>query len=216
MRLGAKWLRRLAALAAIGCAGAVGASASQPVASGWAAHPDDQFLLDVRIRQLRLGEGVRRYNTPEGTCAVFGDFLTTLDVPMKINLTAKKAEGWAFREQNRITIDLAAGRASYGGKAEPIAPGTVRETPDGWCVNSSALTRWFGIAVKPMTSGSLLMLSSEAKLPVELALERQQRAAQIKPAKFDLSTLPQVRLPYRMWRAPALDFVVSGGGTHPA
>ncbi|HZB70430.1 MAG TPA: carboxypeptidase-like regulatory domain-containing protein, partial [Sphingomicrobium sp.] len=193
-----------------------GASAAIPGGDGWSVQPDEQFLLDVRIRQFKLGDGVRAYATPEGTCIVFGDFLTTLDVPMKINLTAKKAEGWAFREQSRITIDLAAGQASYGGKAEPIAPGTVRETPDGWCVNSSALTRWFGIAVKPMTSGSLLMLSSEAKLPVELALERQQRAAQIKPAKFDLSTLPQVRLPYRMWRAPALDFVVSGGVTYRA
>ena len=60
------------------------------------------------------------------------------------------------------------------------------------------------------------MLESEAKLPVELAIEREKRAAKIKPAKFDLSTLPQIKLPYRMWRAPALDFVVSGGLTYRA
>jgi hypothetical protein len=213
---GRKWLRKLAALAAFSCAAAVGASSSQPVAAGWAADPDDQFLLDVRIRQLRLGDGVRAYNTPEGTCVVFGDFLTTLDVPMQINLTARKASGWAFKEQNKIAIDLAAMAASYGGKAEPIAPGTVRETPEGWCVDSGALTRWFGIGVKPRTSNSVLLLESQVKLPVELAMERQLRAAQIKPARFDLSKLPQVRLPYRMWRAPALDFVVSGGITYRA
>ncbi len=213
---GRKWLRKLAAIAALGCAGAVGASSSQPVGAGWAAHPDDQFLLDVRIRQLRLGEGVRAYNTPEGTCVVFGDFLTTLDVPMQINLTAKKASGWAFKEDNKVAIDLAAMAARYGGKSEPIAPGTVRETPEGWCIDSAALARWFGIGVKPMTSSSVLMLESQVKLPVELAMERQLRAAQIKPARFDLSKLPQVRLPYRMWRAPALDFVVSGGITYRA
>ena len=28
--------------------------------------------------------------------------------------------------------------------------------------------------------------------------------------------MPQVRVPYRMWRAPALDFVVSGGLTYRA
>ena len=128
---GRKWLRRLTALAALASAGTVGASTAIPAGDGWTAQPDEQFLLDVRIRQFKLGDGVRAYNAPEGTCIVFGDFLTTLDVPMRINLTAKKAEGWAFREQNRITIDLAAGQASYGGKAEPIAPGTVRETPDG-------------------------------------------------------------------------------------
>ena len=212
----AKWLRRLAALAALGCTGAVGASALSPVTEGWTAHPDEQFLLEVRIRQHRLGDGVRAYNTPEGTCLLFGDFLVTLDLPMKIDLTAKSASGWAFKEDNRIAIDLASGAASYRGTTEPIAPGTVRETPQGWCIESEALTRWFGIGVKPMTSGSVLRLESDAKLPVEMAVERQQRAAQIKPAKFDLSTLPQVRLPYRMWRAPALDFVVSGGVTYRA
>ena len=216
---GRKWLGRLASLAALGCAAAVGASASLPVipaASNWTADPDDQFLLDVRIRQLRLGDGVRAYATPEGTCIVFGDFLNTLDVPMKVDLATKKASGWAFKEANRIAIDLAAGVATYGSKSEPIAAGTVRETPEGWCVQAQALARWFGIGVKPMTSGSVVVLESEAKLPVEMAVERQLRAAQLKPARFDLSTLPQVRLPYRMWRAPALDFVVSGGVTYRA
>jgi hypothetical protein len=216
MLSGAKWLGRLATLAALGCTAAVGASTSIPASQGWTADPDEQFLLDVRIRQLRLGEGVRAYATPEGTCIIFGDFLSTLDVPMKIDLTAKKAGGWAFREQNRIAIDLAAQVAIYRGKSEPIAAGTVRETPQGWCVEAAALARWFGIGVKPMTSGSTVFLDSEAKLPVELAAERKLRAAQLKPAKFDLSSLPQVRLPYRMWRAPALDFVVSGGVTYRA
>ena len=213
---GRKWLRRLGALAALACAGTVGASASQPVGSAWAAHPDDQFLLDVRIRQLRLGDGVRAYNSPEGTCVIFGDFLATLDVPMKIDLTARKASGWAFKEDNKIAIDAASMTASYDGKTEQMTPGTVRETPEGWCIQSSALARWFAIGVRPLTSGSVLMLDSKAKLPVELAIERQLRAAQIKPARFDLSRLPQVRLPYRMWRAPALDFVVSAGATYRA
>ena len=216
---GRNWLRKAAMLLAL-CAGGVAASAPPlPIsaAEAWTADPDDQFLLDVNIRQLRLGDGVRAYNTPEGTCVVLGDFLTTLDVPMRIDLGAKKASGWAFKESNRISIDYGAMRASYPAhKSEPIAPGTIRETPEGWCVQAAALSRWFGIGVKPVTSGSVLMLQSDTKLPVELAMERQLRAQRIKPAKFDLGSLPQVRLPYRMWRAPALDFVVSAGVTYRA
>jgi hypothetical protein len=209
------WLRK-ALLLLVLSAGSVGASAPAPSAAAWTANPDDQFLLDVDIHQYRLGDGVRAYNTPEGTCVVLGDFLTALDVPMHIDLSAKKASGWAFKESNRITIDYGAGAASYATKSEPIAPGTIRETPDGWCVQTSALARWFGIGVTPMTAGSALLLKSDTKLPVELAMEREARAAQIKPAKFDLSGLPQVRIPYRMWRAPALDFVVSAGVTYRA
>src|SRR4051794_5429531 len=183
---GRMWLRRVATLLALS-AGGVAASAPTPSAPSteWKADPDDQFLLDVNIRQLRLGDGVRAYQTPEGTCIVFGDFLTTLDVPMKIDLTAKKASGWAFKEQHKISIDVASGSVTYGDTTESLTSDTVRETPDGWCIDSAALSRWFGIGVKANTGASALILESEAKLPVELAIERQQRAKQIKPVKFD-------------------------------
>ena len=212
------WLRKVALLLAL-CAGGVATGASTPPPAGgaaWRADPDDQFLLDVNIRQLRLGDGVRAYNAPEGTCVVLGDFLTALDVPMRIDLGAKKASGWAFKESNKISIDYAAMTASYAGTSEAIAPGTIRETPEGWCVQTSALSRWFGIGVKPVTAGAVLVLQSDAKLPVELAMERQERAQHLRPASFDLKSLPQVRIPYRMWRAPALDFVVSAGVTYRA
>jgi hypothetical protein len=211
-----RWIRGALAHAALALAGAVAAWAASPVGQAWTADPEEQFLLDVNIRQLRLGDGVRAYQTPEGTCVVFGDFLTTLDVPMKIDLQAKKASGWAFREEHKIEIDVASGTARFGEQQESLAEGVVRETPEGWCVDSAALGRWFKLGVKPMTSGSLLMLESEAKLPVELAIEREKRAARIRPAALPLDNLPKVRLPYRMWRAPALDFIVNAGVTYQA
>src|SRR5512133_2561796 len=152
---GRNWLRKAAMLLAL-CAGGVGASTPSSLpASGWTADPDSQFLLDVNIRQLRLGDGVRAFNTPEGTCVVFGDFLNSLDVPMKIDLAAKKASGWAFKENNRISIDLGSGTVSHAGKNEALSKGDIRQTPEGWCVNTAALARWFGIGVKPMTNGSV-------------------------------------------------------------
>src|SRR6185503_7338870 len=184
---GRNWLRKTALLLAL-CAGGMRASAPSQAAPAapptWTADPDDQFLLDVHIRQLRLGDGVRAYNTPEGTCVVLGDFLTTLDVPMRIDLSARKATGWAFKEANKIDVDYARLTATYGTHTESIAPGTIRETPEGWCVQATALSRWFGISVKPVTGGSVLILQSDTKLPVELAMERQARAAQIRPTKF--------------------------------
>ncbi|HET9399185.1 MAG TPA: hypothetical protein VFO45_10245, partial [Sphingomicrobium sp.] len=211
-----RWMSRAFAHAALALAGAAAALAASPVGTSWTADPEEQFLLDVNIRQLRLGDGVRAYQTPEGTCVVFGDFLTALDLPMKIDLEAKRASGWAFKEENRIEIDVAAGVARFAGQQERLADGTVRETPEGWCVDSAALARWFKLGVKPMTAGSVLMLESEAKLPVELAIAREKRAARIKPAAMPLENLPKVRLPYRLWRAPALDFVVNAGVTYNA
>ena len=218
---GRLWLRKAALLLALG-AGTLARSAPAPApaptaAPTWKPDPEEQFILDVTIRQLRLGDTVRAYNAPEGTCVVLGDFLTALNLPIKIDLSAKTASGWAFKESNRLSVDYAGGRVSYGGKSsERLSLGTIRETPEGWCVQTTALSRWLGIGVKPVTSGSVLMLSSDEKLPIELEMERQKRAAHIRPASFDLKSLPQVRVPYRRWRAPALEFVVSGGVTYRA
>lgn len=209
-------VRGLIAGGALALAGAAAAWAASPGSTDWNPDPEEQFMLDVNIRQLRLGDGVRAYQTPQGTCVVLGDMLTTLDVPVKVDLQAKTASGWAFRESNRISINLAAGTAEFGGKREKLTPASVRETPEGWCVDAETMGRWLGIGIKPMTAGSLLMLESEAKLPVELAREREQRAARLKPAAMPFDKLPRVKLPYRMWRAPALDFVVSSGVTYRA
>jgi len=177
---GRSWLRKTAVLLAL-CAGSIAASAPAPgpvvpikAAPAWTPDPDEQFILDVNIRQLRLGDTVRAYNPPEGTCVVLGDFVKALDVPVRIDLVAKKATGWAFKEANRINIDLAGQTVGYGTKTEALAPGTIRQTPEGWCVQTTALGRWFGIGVSPLTAGSVLLLQSDTKLPIELAMERDR------------------------------------------
>ena len=155
MQRSGRWMRGAFAQAALALAGAVAAWAAAPVGSAWTADPDEQFLLDVNIRQLRLGDGVRAYQTPEGTCVVFGDFLTALDLPMKIDLESKRASGWAFKEEHKIDIDLSAGIARCADSEEKLADGIVRETPEGWCVDAAALSRWFNLGVKASTGGSL-------------------------------------------------------------
>ncbi len=208
--------KALAPLLALACAGGVAAFAAAPAGDGWKADPDTQYLLDVNIRQKRLGEGVRAYPTPAGHCVILGDFITVVDAPVSIDLAAGKASGWAFREEHRLAIDRTAGTVQVGAEHLRLAPGTIRDTPEGWCVDGAALGRWFGVEVKLSPSASLLELVSPAKLPVELAQERALRARNLRPAALPLEGLPQVKLPYRMWRAPALDFIVSAGATYNA
>lgn len=214
MRAG-RTLIGMAAMLAVAWAGADVSRAGGP--SAFTVDPEAQYTLDIGIRQLRLGEGVRGYPTPEGACLVLGDMVTVLDIPVKIDLAARKASGWAFREDYKINIDAAARTVRYGATQEALGPGAVHETPEGWCVDSATLARWLGIGIKVSPYASVVTLSSEARLPVELARERDLRARHIKKAAaFPLEGLPQVKLAYRLWRAPALDFIVSGGVTYNA
>jgi hypothetical protein len=210
------WRNAIAALALLG-AGASASMSTAPVGDGWIADSDEQFMLDVNLRQLRLGEGVRAYATPTGTCLVLGDFLAALDVPMKIDLAAHRAGGWAFKQDQTIDIDTAARAVTIKGKRESLAISDVREVPEGWCVDAKALARWFGVSLTAETAHSQLIVDSEFKLPVELARERRLRASSLKHnAALDLAGLPRVKLPYRLWRAPAMEFVVNAGATYNA
>ena len=212
MRAMRAWIKRTT-LIGLACAGSIASSSAPP---GFVIDPDSQYMLDVNIRQLRLGDGVRGYPTPEGACLVLGDMITVLDIPVQVDLAAKKASGWAFRENYKLGIDRAARTVTYGGKSETLGAEAVRESPEGWCVDSAALGRWLGIEVKVAPYSSIVTLASPEKLPVELSRERAMRAKHLKPAALPLQGLPQIKLAYRMWRAPALDFIVSAGVTYEA
>lgn len=206
-----RWRRRakllLAGLAAL--FGAAGASAQ----AEWEAHPDDSLLLDVRLGEYRLGDGVRGYQTPGSVCIDLADTIAALDLPIAIDEAANRAEGWAFTEENQIVIDRNRNRVRFGESAENLPDGIVFDTPEGWCVATQALAAWFGVTMEVDLRNAVLLLSSEQPLPVERALERRARAASLRPRlDFDLSALPQADTPYRMWRTPAVDVVVSLGG----
>ena len=205
----------LAALASVGAFGAFGASA-----------PTDSAGPLILIRSIcSMSTSERRASVKafapirhrRGTCVVIGDFIDALDLPLKVDVAAGTMQGWAIKESNKLVVDRATATVRYGEKAEKLAVSAVRDVPEGWCVDTAALGRWFGLSLQPKLSGSALTLESEAKLPVELAAERHRRAAQLKKnASVELGSLPQVKLPYRMWRRPAMDFVVSGGVTYRA
>jgi hypothetical protein len=212
-----RWLARPLLLLSAALAGA-GAPASAPVGQEpWAADPDAQYLLDLQIRQKVLGDGVRAYPVPDGTCLILGDLLAALDLPIRIDLKARQAEGWAFREANRLRVDRGGGTVEAGGREQPLAAGTIRDAPEGWCVESHAVAAWLGVKLEARTDASILLLESDSKLPVELAIERRERASRLsRSASLDLSDLPRVQLPYRMWRSPSVDVMMDAGVTYSA
>ena len=200
---GGRTLIGMAALLALACAGAAASSAESP--TPFAVDPEAQYLLDVNIRQLRLGEGVRGYPTPEGSCLLLGDMVNVLDVPLKVDLAAKKASGWAFREDNRL--DHRRRRAHRplrrpGRKRSP-RPRSAKP-PEGWCVDSAALARWLGIGIKVSPYSSLVTLDQRGQAAGRTGARTRYCAPSTSrsPPLSRSKACRQVKLAYRMWRAP--------------
>ncbi len=200
--------RALAALAALASVGV-----SLPAkASAWTPTADDALLFDVRLNQYRLGDGVRGYQTPTGVCVDFADVIMALDISVRLDKQSRRATGWSYDERHTITIDRVSGEEQIMNLRRKVAPDDIRDTPEGWCVSTVALSRWLGVSLKPDTGNAILMVISDKKLPPQLAAERRARVQSSVPV-FDLASLPQSSAPYRGVKIPSVDVVASLGGT---
>ncbi|WP_298306448.1 carboxypeptidase-like regulatory domain-containing protein [uncultured Erythrobacter sp.] len=211
-------LRKRVLSAAAGFAVALGSFASaDPVAaqtsgstdSGWQANEDDYLLLQLTIKNFRLSYDVRGYQTDRGVCLDLADVVQSLDLPIRIDKKSRRATGWLFAEDQEITIDRSSDTVQNVNTGPVPLANDIYDTPEGWCVDTDALSLWFGVEFKPDLFNAAVRLESETDLPFMQAIERRKRAEKIRPRNvtFDLSQYPSAEMEYRAWRTPSVDVV---------
>lgn len=199
-------------------------AAAQTQSAGWKANEDDFLLLQLKVQRFNLTNDVRGYQTDRGVCLDLADVIQSLDVPIRIDKKSRRATGWLFAEDQEITIDREANTVqnvnNKGVNTGPVPLASdIYDTPEGWCVDTKALSRWFGVEFKPDLFNAAVRIESEADLPFMQAIERRKRAERIRPRRvdFDLSQYPSSKMEYRSWRTPSVDVVAdvearTGGG----
>lgn len=200
-------IARAAAFAAI----ALGVFPAVATAQGWKASEDDSLLLELRSGQFTLGDPLRGYQTPQGVCVDLADAIQALDVPVRLDKKSRRATGWFFSEDRRLVLDRDANTVQAMGETGAIGTNDIYDTPEGWCVNLSALSKWAGVRFRPDVSNLAVVIESERKLPFLEALERKRRAARLQSGlqfgqdQFNLASLPRAQAPYQAWRSPSID-----------
>ncbi|MDY7096878.1 MAG: carboxypeptidase-like regulatory domain-containing protein [Pseudomonadota bacterium] len=183
----------------------------------WTASDDDFLFLQLTIKQYKLNFDVRGYRTDKGVCLDLADVIQSLDLPIRIDKKSRRATGWLFAEDQNFTLDRDSGIVQTvnnggGGGRAPLA-GDIYDTPEGWCVDTGALSRWFNMDFTPDLYNSIVRLESDRDLPFMQAIERKTRAARLRKKRptFDLSKFPSADMEYKPWRTPSLDVVARGG-----
>ncbi len=203
-------LARIACAAAL-VAAALGVFPAAVSAQAWKPSEDDSLLLELRSGQYTLGDPMRGYQTPQGVCVDFADAIQALDVPVRLDKKSRRATGWFFSEDRRLILDRDANSVQAMGESGTIGPNDIYDTPEGWCVDLAALSKWTGVRFRADVSNLAVVIESDRKLPFLEALERKRRAARLQSEphsdqkKFNLASLPQAHAPYQAWRSPSVD-----------
>ncbi|MEQ8773002.1 MAG: carboxypeptidase regulatory-like domain-containing protein, partial [Erythrobacter sp.] len=181
--------------------------------STWQANEDDYLFLQPVIGKYKLTLDVRGYRTDRGVCLDLADVIQSLDLPIRLDKKSRRATGWMFAEDQTFTLDRDAGTVQNMNTGRAPIAGDIYDTPEGWCVDTDALSRWFGIAFKPDLYNALIRLETDRDLPFMQAIERRSRAARLERRSkqtFDLSKFPSADMEYKPWRTPSLDVVAQG------
>lgn len=181
--------------------------------SQWQANADDFLFLQPVIGKYKLTLDVRGYRTDRGVCLDLADVIQSLDLPIRLDKKSRRATGWMFAEDQTFTLDREAGTVQNVNTGRAPISGDIYDTPEGWCVDTDALSQWFGITFKPDLYNALVRLETDRELPFMQAIERRSRAARLERRSkqtFDLSKFPSADMEYKPWRTPSLDVVAQG------
>jgi hypothetical protein len=205
---------RQAAVASIAAAAAL-CAAPAAAADSYTPNEDDAVLLQLTVKNYRLIEEIRGYQTPGGVCVDFADVIQSLDLPIRLDKKSRRATGWAFAESQTLTVERDSNTVQIMNNARLLQPGELYDSPEGWCIDTDALGGWLGVTFRPDLGNALLALESDRSMPFIEAMERKSRAAQLRPERdSDLSRYPQARQPYALWRTPSVDVVAEASYRH--
>ncbi|GAA4047240.1 hypothetical protein [Parerythrobacter jejuensis] len=196
------------AAAAFGCATPAMAQAGTAESTRYQPTEDDFVILEMRVKNFRLPLDIRGYQLDGGVCLDLADVIQSLDLPVRLDKKSRRATGWLFSEDQVFTLDREANTVqNVNSRNAPLA-NDIYDTPEGWCVDTKALGRWFGVTFTHDLYNSIVTLESEKPLPFLQAMERRSRAARLKGKKkkaFDLSAFPSQDMEYKLWRTPSVD-----------
>jgi hypothetical protein len=207
------WLTLTKGVAAIFAAALFLLGVAPASAAEWKPNEDDSLILELRSGSYRLGETLRGYQKSDGVCVDLADVIQAMDLPIRLDRKSRRATGWIFAESQTLVIDRDSSTVQIMNKAAPIGDADLVDTPEGWCADTRALSRWLGMTFKIDLSNLAVVLESDRPLPFLQAIERKSRAARLRPAAsdFDLSQLQRADMPYKPWRTPSIDVVINAG-----
>lgn len=176
-------------------------------AAPFVERPDAELLLvAVRLGNDVLAETLATYEAPGGALVPFGEVARLLELPIKVDVTTGRAEGWFIEEKRRLHLDVPRRRVVVEGKARAVDPAEAEVHADDIYVHTRALSSWLPLDLDLDVRDSVLSVRPREPLPVQGRRLRQERSRTTLVGQLPAeSAFPRLRVPYRFFDGPSMD-----------
>lgn len=166
-----------------------------------------ELVLDDRVTVLTSELEVWQVN--ETLLVPLGKFAELLRFPIKVDTGGGTASGWFLSPENRFSISYPYKTAILAGKTVTVPGGIIETHLDDIYVSLEALGTWFPVKLTLNYNELRLYLKTLKELPFEAEVRRRAQWEKIQKAQarqpgLDYDPKDLIKLPYRMYSAPAL------------
>lgn len=138
--------------------------------------PDEQLLiLEVRLRDLILAEGMFGYLDEGGMLLPLSEFARTLEFQISVDPSNGRANGWYIEEGRLFSLDLLTRTVAVDGRKRKFNRNLVELHENEIFVDTRLLADWFPVDIEFDLGNLLVVLKSREPLPVEQRLTRDLR-----------------------------------------
>ena len=174
-----------------------------------------ELLLDDKVTVL--DSAIEAFQLDETVLVPLGKIAKLVDFPITVDTARGVASGWFVKKENTFVLESPYKTATVAGKVEDVSRGIAETHLDDIYVSLDLLSLWFPIKLTLNYNELRIYMKTLVPLPFQERAQRKSRwdalnrAAGMQPGLgYDPKDI--LRLPYRFYAAPSLQF--TNGITH--
>lgn len=189
--------------------------AEEPDADKWTPRDEDLRILQMRVEQYKLEDFLPSYQRKDYLLVPLGLFSEILDLAVEVDIGSGIAKGFVFKESNTFYLDASRNEVTVKGEVLSYNKNLVYVLDDDIYVDTSLLSKWFGISVDADLFGSMITFRSEEDFPFIVRMEREEKVARSKAnLNADQPYYPYHYEPYDLLSTPFVDQTFEGSSRH--
>lgn len=180
-------------------------SADQQSNASEIVNDDNLLITEVVLGKYKIASDVFIYTSPEVSLIPLQPLFDALELPISVNPSEGKANGWFLQESNDFDLIQKKRQVIIKGKELPLDTNTIISN-DGFdiYVDTQTFQRWFNISLRVDIGQLRILVESENTLPLEAKIKREQKR-KMTPGALIIKQLPAIENTYNRYSAPVVD-----------